>query len=174
MDSGRTTPLTADDILTRIGAREAVEALHAESRQQEAQRWDGDPTPLSARWMRPPFPVDALPGWLADQVAGVAEATQTPPDLAGNVALAVLSAAAAGRAVVRARPGWEEPANLYTVVALPPGNRKSAVFAAMTRPSVFSTTPSAISVLSALATPRGDPPVAWMMWPRSTSPRPVR
>lgn len=135
MDSRRpANPITADDILTRIGAREAVEALYAENDQQETQRWDGNPTPLSARWMRPPFPVDALPGWLADQVAGVAEATQTPPDLAGSVALAVLSAAAGGRAVVRARPGWEEPANLYTVVALPPGNRKSAVFAAMTRP----------------------------------------
>jgi replicative DNA helicase len=133
MRTGRSAyGVTADDILDRIGAREAVETLHTHA--GEGPQWDSDPTPLSARWMRPPFPVDALPGWLADQVAGVAEATQTPPDLAGCIALAVLSAAAGGRAVVRARPGWEEPVNLYTVVAMPPGSRKSAVFAAMTRP----------------------------------------
>lgn len=125
-------PVTADDILTEIGAREAVEALHAPP-PPEAE-WDSEPTPLSARWMRPAFPVDALPSWVADQVAGVAESTQTPADLAGAVALAALSAAAGGRVVVQARPGWVEPANIYTVVAMPPGSRKSAVFAAMTRP----------------------------------------
>jgi hypothetical protein len=35
---------------------------------------------------------------------------------------------------VEIRPGWREPLNLYTVVAMPPGSRKSAVFAAMTAP----------------------------------------
>lgn len=124
-------PVTADDILTQVGAHKAVEALHAP---REPEQWDGEPTPLTARWMRPAFPVDALPGWLADQVAGVAEATQTPADLAGCVALAALSTAAGGRVVVQARPGWMEPINIYTVVAMPPGSRKSAVFAAMTRP----------------------------------------
>jgi hypothetical protein len=34
------------------------------------------------------------------------------------------------------RPGWEEPLNLYSVVALPPGERKSAVFAEVTAPLV--------------------------------------
>ena len=32
------------------------------------------------------------------------------------------------------RPGWREPCNLYTVVAMPPGSRKSAVFKAMVAP----------------------------------------
>jgi len=96
----------------------------------EAQ-WD-PPTPLSARRVLPRFPVDALPAWVGDQVAAVAEFTQTPPDLAGSVALATLSASAGGRARVQIRPGWVEPVNLFTVVAMPPGSRKSAVFAAMT------------------------------------------
>jgi hypothetical protein len=78
--------------------------------------------------------VDALPPWLADQVLAVAEFTQTPHDLAGTVALAALSTAAGGRATVEIRSGWREPVNLFTVVALPPGSRKSAVFAAMTAP----------------------------------------
>jgi len=98
----------------------------------EAQ-WD-PPTPLSARRVLPRFPVDALPAWVGDQVAAVAEFTQTPPDLAGSVALAALSTAAGGRARVQIRPGWVEPVNLFTVVAMPPGSRKSAVFAAMTAP----------------------------------------
>ncbi|HYQ66152.1 YfjI family protein [Actinophytocola sp.] len=92
------------------------------------------PLPLSAAQSLPPFPVAALPGWVADQVAAVAEATQTPPDLAGCVALAALSTAAGGRAVVQVRPGWVEPVNLYTVVVMEPSARKSPVFTAMVRP----------------------------------------
>src|SRR5215218_5427635 len=44
----------------------------------------------------PAFPVEVLPGWLGDYVAAVATATQTPPDLAGMLALAVLATVAAG------------------------------------------------------------------------------
>ncbi|NMH97983.1 DUF3987 domain-containing protein [Pseudonocardia sp. K10HN5] len=69
-------------------------------------------------------------------VMAVAEFTQTPLDLPGCLALAALSTAAGGRAEVEIRPGWREPLNLYTVVAMPPGSRKSAVFAAMTAPLV--------------------------------------
>ncbi|GAA3010945.1 hypothetical protein Sfulv_31820 [Streptomyces fulvorobeus] len=36
--------------------------------------------------------------------------------------------------MVHVRGNWREPTNLYTVVALPPGNRKSAVFALLTNP----------------------------------------
>lgn len=96
--------------------------------------WEGSPVPLGARRLLPMFPVDALPSWVGDCVAAVAEATQTPVDLAGCVALACLSTAAGGKAVVIPRDGWSEQVNIYTVTALPPGSRKSAVFRAMTRP----------------------------------------
>jgi hypothetical protein len=95
--------------------------------------WD-DPIPLKGRRELPDFPVDTFPAWLRDFTAALAEETQTPVDLAGCVALAVLATAAGGRAVVHVRGRWREPTNLYTVCALPPGNRKSAVFAAMTDP----------------------------------------
>ncbi|WP_327291479.1 YfjI family protein [Streptomyces sp. NBC_01198] len=95
--------------------------------------WD-DPVPLKQRRELPDFPTTALPGWLRDFTTAVAEETQTPVDLAGCVALAVLATAAGGRAVVHVRGRWREPTNLFTVCALPPGNRKSAVFAAMTDP----------------------------------------
>jgi len=92
------------------------------------------PIPLTARHAPRPFPVDALPAWVGDMVAAVTEFTQTPPDLAGCIALAALSTAAGGRAEVEVRGSWREPANLFTVVVLPPGSRKSAVFAALIRP----------------------------------------
>ena len=98
-----------------------------------ADSW-ADPTPLRrVRGVRP-FPVNALPRDLANMVAAVSEFTQTPTDLAGTVVLGVLSACAGGRAVVEVRPGWREPVNIYAVVAMAPGSRKSPVFATMTAP----------------------------------------
>ncbi|MFE0651747.1 YfjI family protein [Streptomyces sp. NPDC059534] len=95
--------------------------------------WD-EPVPLNPRGQLPSFPVDALPDWLGAMTAGVAEETQTPVDLAGCLALAVIGTAAGGRLTVTVRGQWSEPVNLYTAVALPPGNRKSAVFGLMTKP----------------------------------------
>jgi replicative DNA helicase len=97
--------------------------------------WE-EPTPLRAVVDLPAFPVQALPDWLASYVAAEAVATQTPPDLPGMLALAALATAAGGLARIQVRPGWQEPLNLFVVVALPPGSRKSAVFADLTRPLV--------------------------------------
>jgi len=84
----------------------------------------------------PRFPVEALPPWLREMVAAVAEATQTPQELAGSVGLGVLALAGAGKVEVEPSPGWREPLSLFVAVALPPGCRKSAVFATMTKPLV--------------------------------------
>jgi len=99
----------------------------------ETDLWD-QPVPLGHSRALPPFPVEALPGWLAAMVNAVAEETQTPADLAGCLALSVIATAAGGRVVVSIRGRWREPVNLYTAVALDPGNRKSAVFALMVEP----------------------------------------
>ncbi|QHY96634.1 hypothetical protein SSPS47_16120 [Streptomyces sp. S4.7] len=95
--------------------------------------WD-EPVPLSARRELPAFPVDALPDWLRNMASEVAEETQTPVELAGCLALAVIATAAGGRATVCVRGHWREPVNIYTAVALDPGNRKSAVFGLMVDP----------------------------------------
>jgi replicative DNA helicase len=92
------------------------------------------PIPLRLPRVRRAFPTGALPTSVAAMVEAVAEFTQTPADLPGTVALAVLAACAGGRAVVEVRPGWREPVNLFVVVAMPPGSRKSPVFATMTAP----------------------------------------
>jgi replicative DNA helicase len=92
------------------------------------------PVPFGVASEVPTFPVEVLPGWLGEYVAAVATATQTPPDLAGMLALAVVATVAAGAVEVEPRPGWREPLCLFVAVGLDAGARKSAVFTAMTRP----------------------------------------
>jgi replicative DNA helicase len=98
-----------------------------------ATAWE-PPAPLGGNARLPAFPLAAFPPWLADQVGELARFTQTPSDLGASVALAVLAAAAGGRVTVEIRGSWREPVNLYTVVAMEPGARKSAVFAELTAP----------------------------------------
>lgn len=93
-----------------------------------------EPVPLTEARRLPSFRTECLPDWLGDMVDAVADATQTPTDLAGSVALAALSTAMQGRLAVQAGPDWVEPCNVFTCCGLPPGNRKSSVFAAMVRP----------------------------------------
>ncbi|MFF7713451.1 DUF3987 domain-containing protein [Streptomyces sp. NPDC007988] len=100
---------------------------------RDTQKWPA-PIPLGTHGPLPTFPVSALPPWVAEHVAAVAEFTQTPPDLAATMGLAALSTAAGGRVHVQVRPGWTEQTNLYLVCAMPPASRKSDVFAAMTAP----------------------------------------
>jgi replicative DNA helicase len=92
------------------------------------------PIPLGVAGKVPAFPVEVLPGWLGEYVAAVGTATQTPPDLAGMLALAVLATVAAGAVEIEPRPGWREPLCLFVAVGMDAGARKSAVFTAMTRP----------------------------------------
>jgi replicative DNA helicase len=92
------------------------------------------PLPLVDTGGLPEFPLEALPDWCGAFAAALAEATQTPRDLAGMIVLASLATCAGGRVRVEIKPGWEEPLNLYVLVALPPGERKSAVFEAATAP----------------------------------------
>jgi replicative DNA helicase len=92
------------------------------------------PIPFGMAGDLPAFPVEVLPGWLSDYVAAVATATQTPPDLAGMLALAVLATVTAGAVEVEPRPGWREPLCLFVAIGMDAGARKSSVFTALTRP----------------------------------------
>ncbi|WP_425464800.1 DUF3987 domain-containing protein [Nonomuraea terrae] len=118
-----------------------LNSLHAADQLAELHdappAWE-TPAPLGQRGELPPFPVHALPAWVAEHVSAVTEETQTPLDLASCVSLAALSTAAGGRAVVNVRGSWVEPVNLFVLVAMPPGSRKSAVFRAMTAPLVHA------------------------------------
>ncbi|MBT6485516.1 MAG: DUF3987 domain-containing protein [Planctomycetaceae bacterium] len=76
----------------------------------------------------PPFPTGVLPDDLREWVEAESHATQTPPDLAALLSLAVLSSTIARRVTVEPRTGWKEPVNLFVACLLGSGNRKSAVF----------------------------------------------
>jgi hypothetical protein len=96
-----------------------------------------EPIPLLGPTARvPTFPTELLPAWQRDWVLATAEATQTPPDLPGMLSMAVAGAALAGKFRLEVRPGWVEPLNVFAVVALPPGERKTAVFKEALKPVV--------------------------------------
>jgi hypothetical protein len=79
------------------------------------------------------FPVDVLPPAVALFVEAVAMQTQTPVDMAAVIALGVMSAAALGAGTVDCG-NWQEELALYLMIALPSGERKSAVLQEVTRP----------------------------------------
>ncbi|RMG35449.1 MAG: DUF3987 domain-containing protein [Gammaproteobacteria bacterium] len=84
----------------------------------------------------PPLELSRLPGWAGDFAEALAKATETPPELAAGMVLATCATACARRLRVVVKPGYSEPTNLWLVVGLPPGNRKSAVQQAATAPLV--------------------------------------
>ena len=82
----------------------------------------------------PNLPAGIFAGWLGDMIEAVAEATETPRELAAMMALAVLGTCCQRKFSVRHEPGYFEPTNIWTVSAMDSGNRKSAVLMAMTLP----------------------------------------
>lgn len=83
---------------------------------------------------RPRFPTDELPGDMASMVECLADSTQTPEEMAGLLSLGVLAALYQSRFDVQITPDWKEPLCLYCVAVAPPGERKSAVISALTKP----------------------------------------
>jgi len=132
----------AADFVARGGTREEVRALldaatstlpdGAPTVASPLAEWE-PPVPLYAHLDLPAFPVGALPSWVREYVERLAESTQTPLDLGGSLALAVLAGSVAGRAQVEVKGGYWQHVCLYVVV-LPPGEGKSPVFCALTRP----------------------------------------
>jgi hypothetical protein len=112
--------------------REWLGGSHSEDCEDSEAHWE-PPIPLSDL-PRPPFPVSIFPDWVRTFVEAVAVATQTPLALAAMLVLACLATACAKRVVVQLTSDWREPVNLFTVVAMLPAERKSAVFTEVTRP----------------------------------------
>ena len=82
----------------------------------------------------PRLDAGSLPAWAGDYAAALATATETPPELAIGMILAAAAVPCARRLRVMVAPGHFEPCNLWLAVALPPGNRKSAVQSAACAP----------------------------------------
>lgn len=83
-----------------------------------------EPSPLVGQLDPPPFPVETLPSWIADQVMVQAKQKQVPVDLLAQLAIGNLAAACSGRLrVVNAT--WTEDVNLYLVTTGDVGSSKS-------------------------------------------------
>lgn len=83
----------------------------------------------------PEIPAESAPSWLGDFCKAVAAATQTPPGLSVMFALAAVASCLQRRFEVSPyQDEYTEPLNLWTVTALDPGNRKTAVRNAFTDP----------------------------------------
>ena len=82
----------------------------------------------------PAFPLRCLPPAVREMVEHLSVSTQTPPEMAGLLALGVLSTLFQARFSVEITPDWKEPLCLYCVAVASPGERKSAVISALTKP----------------------------------------
>jgi DNA polymerase-1 len=100
---------------------------------EQAILW-GPVLPFGRDTPPPVFPVDIFPIWVRDFVTAQATATQTPLCAAGMLALGALSGGFGGKVRYQIRKDWSKAANLYVVVAMDPGERKSAVFKAIFAP----------------------------------------
>lgn len=98
-----------------------------------AYEW-GEPLPLDVTIGLPTFPTECLPKVIREFVLAVVESTQTPAALAGVSVLGVLATACQKVAYIRLSEDHTENLNLYTLVALPPGTRKSAVISLVCAP----------------------------------------
>ena len=99
---------------------------------ENTESWDA-PIPLS-KCRTAAFPIDALPKDIADYAEAVAESTQTPVDMAGVIALSMLSVCLQGKYRVQGKADWSEPLNTYVLAIAPPSERKSAVQHLMLKP----------------------------------------
>jgi hypothetical protein len=121
---------SAAEVAERAGESEETGATPI---RPSAERWE-DPVPLSPVATLPSFPTAALPDWVRDYVEAEAIAVQVPVDMSAMFALGMLATVAGGRVEVQPDEGWLEGVNLFIVVAMEPGSRKSAAHRDMSAP----------------------------------------
>lgn len=92
------------------------------------------PTPLKTTAEPVPFPTEALPTVLQNYVKQISTALQVHTDMPSALSLSVLAACVQGKTKISVTPEWQEELSLYTAVIAEPGERKSAVFSALTTP----------------------------------------
>jgi hypothetical protein len=126
------------------GHKDANDALIAGAVRADFDRWFEEAKPMhEPPWPAPepltsacdvPFPVEVLPPVLRDFVRAVSLSTQTPLDLPALTVLGIVAAACAKKFEVQVRGDYSEPLNLYLVLFLASGERKSPVVRQVVRP----------------------------------------
>ena len=135
-EHGDTTDLIdhmgSDGIAAMVAAAVDTPEWEPVTTETRSTEWD-PPVPFDSI-DTPDFPTEMLPGPLSAFVECLAESTQTPEEMAGILSLGVLATAFQSKYEVQITPDWREPLCLYPVAVAPPGERKSAVISALTRP----------------------------------------
>ena len=93
-----------------------------------------EPIPLTDNLQLPGFPTHVLPEGLRDWVQECAKTKQVPEDLPAMVAIGAVGACTGNTARIRVQGDHVEPPNIYLMVALASGARKTAVVAAVRKP----------------------------------------
>ncbi|RSK30974.1 YfjI family protein [Bhargavaea beijingensis] len=106
---------------------------YQEQQQEEIGTFTSPPIPFNAIQL-PPFPTRKLTPWVREAVQDISRFTQTPEDAAGGFSFATAGAALQKKVRTEARPGWMETPNVYLMIGMGPGNRKSSIAKSMTEP----------------------------------------
>ncbi len=97
--------------------------------------WDNPVIPVRA--FAPEIPSNLLPAWVGEYVDALSQNTQTPPGMAAMIALSVIAICIQKRFEVSPYgDDYTEPLSLWTVTAMPPASRKTAIVNALTQPLV--------------------------------------
>ncbi|MFD0957965.1 YfjI family protein [Paenibacillus chungangensis] len=102
-----------------------------------AHNWE-DPV-LFESFRTPAFPIESLPPILSEMAVSVSDVTQTPIDASAVALLPMISTAVAKKFIVKLTQhgeGWTEKNNIYVCIALPSGERKSAIFSHLIKPII--------------------------------------
>jgi len=93
------------------------------------------PIPLGAASI-PKWPQDVFPDKLQSFLNELSTSTETPLELAALSCFSILATASHGKFCVQVNPGYSEPVNIWTSVALPSGSRKTSVFNTLMEPLI--------------------------------------
>ena len=93
-----------------------------------------EPPVLFEQMTPPDVPASLLPDPLGAFAKALADMAEVPQALTVFTVLGVVATAVARHWVVEPKPDWTEHLNIYTAVALPPGNTKSLVLRRATAP----------------------------------------
>ena len=126
-------PVNSDfnDLQVSLGV-DAVRQALKKTRTINIENWE-EPVPLKENFA-PQLDPELLPGIIGDMARAVSIETETPFELAAGLILSVIGTACQGKFVVKIKPGYQEPVNIWTVTALDPANRKSSVLIKITSP----------------------------------------
>jgi hypothetical protein len=113
-----------------VAGQALLDAVLSQCQAVPAEESQGGPPAAPTRVLEPyrPFPVDALPGVLAEFVRQASQALGCDPAFVALPALAVAASAIGNTRTIRPKRGWTEPAIVWTVLIAESGTLKTPAY----------------------------------------------